>query len=160
MYRDWYGHRGHMICRYGGIRKPGRFSVIRVAFALGRVLLRYQLYLLDHRVTRFRCLPGYSFGAANETYVTCVLHGGRRTKACTGVQVFRQTEQIHWGLQGGMRRISTTFWHNYFQFDVKSLDFDRFCSLALFWSFWHPIDAIHCNLIGFVVLRCFECFAT
>ena len=52
----------------------------------------------------------------------------------------------------------------------KSLYFDHFCSLALFWmfcdvtqhfrSFWRQIDAIHYNLIAFVVFRCLECFAT
>ena len=43
------------------------------------------------------------------------------------------------------------------------------CKFILIWSrlyfcvllmFWHEIDAIHCNLITFVVLRCFEWFAT
>ena len=48
--------------------------------------------------------------------------------------------------------------------------FGHFSSFALFWmfcvvtqhfrSFWRHIDAIHYNLITFVVLRCFECFPT
>ena len=52
-------------------------------------------------------------------------------------------------------------------FDVKSMQCIIIWSLSLvydktqkFWSFRRQIDAMHYNLITFVGLRCFECFAT
>ena len=53
------------------------------------------------------------------------------------------------------------------RFDVKSMQCTIILSLSSFsdktqkfWSFRRQIDAMHYNLITFVGLRCFECFAT